>query len=123
MSDFLSRLTAEDKPEAREVTIDGETGTVWFRRLSAGQREQLLKGMKMIHVPGTQGTVEIDFGENEHQRQLMVMYSVCDESGKRHFKDINAVRSVPSYRIKALYKHAEEVNKADEEEDEDLGKS
>lgn len=116
----MSRLTAEDAPEAREVTIDGETGTVWFRRITAGQREQLLKGMKMSHSPGKdKGVVEIDLGANEHQRQLLVAFSVCDQSGARLFKNVEAVQKLPHRKFVALARHAEEVNRSDEE---DLGK-
>lgn len=120
MSDFLSRLTAEDAPEPRDVTIDGETGVVWFRRVTAGQREQLLKGMKMSHSPGKdQGVVEIDLGANEHQRQMLVAFSVCDESGVRLFKNVDAVQKLAHRKFAALARHAEEVNRFDEE---DLGK-
>lgn len=120
MSDFLSRLTAEDNPEAREVTIDGETGTVWFRRLSAGEREELLKGIHVSHVPGSKGSVDIDLGQNERQRHMLVRFSVCDEDGKRVFRNLSDVQKLASRKVAVLARHAEEVN---QEDDEDLGKS
>lgn len=125
MSEFLNSLASEDAPEAREVTVDGKTGTVYFRRLSAGEREQLLKGMQIQHVIKGKGakaapnTVTIDLSQNERQRQLLVLYSVCDESGKRYFKRIEQVQAMPSSRVTALAKHAEDVNRT--EDDEDLG--
>lgn len=119
MSDILSRITAEDAPEAREVKIGEDLLTVYFRRLNAGEREQLLKGMKVTHVPGTRGSIEIDLGENEHQRQLLVRFSVCDEDGRKLFKNLEAVQKLPHYRLNALATHAEKVNEAVEE---DLGK-
>lgn len=120
MSDFLSKLTEEDAPEAREVTIDGETGTVWFKRITAGQREQLLKGMKMSHSPGKdQGVVEVDLGANEHQRQMLVAFSTCNEDGVRLFKNVEAVQKLAHRKFSALARHAEEVNRF---EDDDLGK-
>lgn len=117
MSDFLTRLTEEDAPEAREVSYNGETGTVWFRKLSAGQREELLKGTVVRHVPGSGGSIDIDLGQNEHQRQVLVLYSVCDEKGKRHFKDLPAVRRLAHDRLAALAVHAEAVNRIAEDED------
>jgi len=118
MSDFLSRFTAEAEPEAREVTLNGETGTVWFRKLIAGEREQLLKGMKISHSPGNGGTMEIDLGENERQRHLLVAFCVCDEDGRRVFRNVNDVKKLPHDRVSVLATHAEEVNR----ESEDLGK-
>lgn len=125
MSDFLTFLASEDSPEAREVTVDGKTGMVHFRRLNAGQREQLLKGMQIQHtIKGKGGAappnvVTIELSQNERQRQLLVLYSVCDENGKRFFKRIEDVQALQSSRMNALAKHAEEVNRT--EEDEDLG--
>jgi hypothetical protein len=119
MSDILSRLTAEDAPEARDVSINGDSFTVYFRRLNAGEREQLLKGMKITHVPGAKGSIEIDLGENEHQRQLLVWFSACDEQGRRLFKALEAVKKLPHYKLEALARHADEVNATP---DEDLGK-
>jgi len=119
MSDILSRITAEDAPEAREVTIGEETFTVYFRRLNSGEREQLLKGMKVTHVPGTKGSIEIDLGENEHQRQLLVRFSACDEHGKKLFKNLESVQRLPDYKLNALAYHADQVNAAS---DDDLGK-
>lgn len=124
MTDFINRLIADDEPEAREIELDGETGTVWFRRLSAGQREQLLRGLKVSHRPGTNdGSIEIDLGENEHQGQLLVLFSVCDETGKAVFKNIQAVQKIPHRKFKVLLREAEAVNKGmgDDTED-DLGK-
>ena len=116
MSDFLTLITQEGAPEAREVEIGGQSGTVYFRRISAGEREKLLHGMKVSHQPGKGNSVEIDLGENERQRHLMVLYSVCDEDGKRRFKTIEAVQKLPNDVVVALARHAEEVNRSQDEE-------
>ena len=115
MSDFLTRLSQADAPEAREVTIGGETLTVYFRRISGAEREQLLKGMKLAHALGGSGNIDIDLGENERQRHLLVMFSVCDESGNRVFKDVKDVRKIQADRINALWRHANAVNEEDDE--------
>lgn len=119
MSDLLSRLTAEDAPEAREVTLGGESFTVYFKRISAGQREQLLKGMKIANTPGQKASFEIDLGENERQRHLLVTFSVCDEHGRRLFKDVRDVQKMQGDRVRMLADIAQEVNR---EADDDLGK-
>lgn len=119
MSDFLTRLAQGDAPVPKEVTIGGETGTVYFRRISGAQREQLLKGMKLSHTPGGSGSIDIDLGENEKQRHMLVAFSVCDESGKRVFTDIKDVAKLQADRIAELWRHASAVN----EEGEDPGKS
>lgn len=119
MSDFLSELTSDASVEAREVIVGGKTGTVHFRKISAGEREQLLKGMKIAHTPGKGGSIEIDLAENERQRHMLVLFSVCTAEGARHFKRIEDVKKMPAATVAALAQHAEDVNR----EDEDLGKS
>lgn len=112
MSDIVEWLSAEEALEERDVEIDGETRSVWFRRVSAGQREQLLRGLKVNHVPGeNDGSIEIDLGENEHQGQLLVLFSVCKEDGKPAFRNLETVRKIPHRKFKILLKHAEAVNK------------
>ena len=108
--DLRSFLTSEDAPVAREVTIGDETQTVWFRAISAGQRERIVQGLKLKHVPGTGAEIEIDLGANEKQRQMLVMYSVCDERGQRLFKSEDEVKKIPQRKLDALARIAEEVN-------------
>jgi hypothetical protein len=111
MSDFLKLLSGQDDLEAREITIKGETGTVYFRKLTAGEFEQLLKGTKVKHSSVSGGSVDLDLGENEHQRQMLVLFSACDENGKQLFKDLKAVRALQHNRLAILATHAEEVNR------------
>lgn len=118
MSDFLDMLVAPDAPEAREVTVDGQTGTVYFRRISAGEREQLLKGLKVVHTPGGGSTVDIDLAENERQSQMLVLFSVCREDGSRFFTNVDQVKKLPHHKLAVLARHASEVNR----ESDDLGK-
>jgi hypothetical protein len=119
MSDFLTRVAQDASPEAREVKIGGETGTVYFRKITAGQREKILEGYRISHKPGSGGTVEIDLAKNEHQRHLMVLFSVVHEDGRQFFKNVDAVRAWPANAVAVLAEHADEVNR----EEDDLGKS
>ena len=116
MSEFLDSLTREYPPEAREVTIDGESGTVYFRKISAGEREQLLRGIK---VGAGLSWIEIDLSENERQKQMLVLFSVCREDGTRLFRKIEDVKKLPASKLEVLTRHAREVN---DESSEDLGK-
>lgn len=119
MTDFLSRITAEDPPEAREITVDGETGTIWLRRISAGERRQLLEGHKIQHNPGSGAVMELDLALNEKERQLLVLFCVCDENGRRHFTRLDEVEKIPHRKFKSLANAAEDVNRSIED---DLGK-
>jgi len=113
MSDFLEKVVQEEAPISREVTIGGETGIVYFRRISAGEREQLLRGIKVEHKAGM-GSVEIELADNERQKQMLVMFSVCREDGSRFFKKIDDVKKLSAAKLEVLVRHAEEVNKADD---------
>jgi len=136
MSEFLDRLTQTDAPVAREVTLGDSTGTVWFRRLTAGQKEQLLKGRKVTVKTGErQGTVDIDLAANERQRQMLLQFTACDENGEPLFKTLERVKAMDGWKVAILAAHAEEVQRLgdpDEEDDpdgedeqagDDLGKS
>lgn len=118
MSDFLDEALADDGIVAREVTIGEKTGTVYFRRISAGEKKKLLAGMKVSHTVGKDGSVEIDMGQNEAQRHQWVLYSVCKADGSRQFKSLADVEKVPSHKLEALAEVAIAVNS----DSEDLGK-
>lgn len=94
MSDFLRLVNAKDAPESRDVEINGETVRFYVRKLSAGQSEAISKGITLRTVPGAKAEVDIEWGSYKHQRQLKVLYSVCDEGGNRHFKNVEAVQAL-----------------------------
>lgn len=120
MSEFYEWLAEPDEPEPREVTIDGRTGTIWLKRLTAGQRQNLLKGLKVGHSPGKENVVELDLAENEHQRQLLVFYSLCNADGSKAFKNLEHVKNLPDDRFREL---ARLVEKFTSDQGADLGKS
>lgn len=123
MTDFLSRITAEDPPEAREITVDGQTGTIWLRKISAGERRQLLEGHRIQHQPGSAAVLELDLALNEKERQMLVLFCICNEDGKRHFRSIEQVEKIPHRKFKALANAAEDFNREIESDEDDLGKS
>lgn len=117
MSD-LTDLLAETGPITREVTIDGKTATVYFRRITAGEQEQILKGQKVQHSGG-KASIELDLCENEKQRHQLVFFSVCKQDGSRFFKKLDDVKALPSLKVRALSEHAMAVNA----EEDDAGKA
>lgn len=110
MSDFLSEVLAADAPVPREVTIAGKTGTVFFKRISAGQRASLLAGQRVQSTAGAAATVEIDLGDNQRTKCALVHASVCTEDGKPFFKTIGDVLKLEDAKVNALHRHAAEVN-------------
>lgn len=110
MSEFLTEVLAAEKPVAREVDFGGRIGTVWFRRLSAGQRAQLLKGQKVSTRVGETAEVQVDLGENENTKLQMLQFCVCHEDGRPYFKDLAAVQKIPQDKASVLYEHASAVN-------------
>lgn len=111
MSDFLSSVIQASGPIERQVTINGQTGPMFFRYLNGQQRLQLTKGKKYHVKQGESPTIEIDLAENEAEKQKLILFCVVDASGKSFFKDLAAVGALPSHVIDAVSKAAEAVNK------------
>lgn len=121
MGDFLSDLLQEDGPVIRPVTFNGKTGDVHFRRLSAGQKADLLKGQKVHAVSGKSSTFEIDLGENANSKALLVLYSVVKADGSQYFKSQKEVKAIDAGKLEALYAVASDVN-SDELTGDEAGK-
>jgi hypothetical protein len=115
MSDFLTAFLADNPAIEREVTIRGATGPAHFRRITAGERAQLVKGQKVSSGSGGTTTVEIDVGESVASQHLLVQFSVCNADGTRRFKTLREVQSAPADVIGVLYAIASEVNREDGE--------
>ncbi len=112
----LTELIAENKVAVeKQVAVGGKTVAVFFRRITAGQREQLLKGQK-VSRSGSETSFELDLALNEAQRQKFVLYTVCNADGTPFFKDVEAVRAVDSATVQALYAAASSLEEADDPE-------
>jgi DNA primase len=114
MSDFLSEFISDNPVIEREVTIRGRSGPAFFRRITAGERADLVKGQK-VNTAGGSTTVEIDVGESVKAQHLLVHFSVCNVDGSRRFKTLREVQGAPSDVVAALYAVASEVNREDGE--------
>lgn len=112
MTDFLTRMTQQAAaPIARPVTILGETDTVYFRLLTAGQRLALVSGEKFQVKKGDSPVITVDLGENETHKHKMVQFCVCDEKGQPVFKDVASVKALPAPVLEALNEAAQAVNR------------
>lgn len=117
MSDFLAEvLDSQRAVLERDVTVGGKTGKVHFRRITAGERQRLLKGSKMTKQGGTT-SFEVDLALNEEQKHLLILFSVCKSDGKPYFADLDAVRKADSALVTALYKVASDLEDEGEEEE------
>lgn len=113
MSDFLKDFIADDGTVTRSVTFKGKTGDVHFRRISAKQKADLLKGQKVQAVSGQSSTFEIDLSENARSKAMLVLYSVANPDGSQFFKRLAEVEAIDAGKLEALYAAASDVNRDD----------
>lgn len=121
MSDFLSEILKDDGVVTKQLTFNGKTGDVYFRRISAGEKASLLKGQKVQAEAGKASTFEVDLGENANTKALLVFYSVVNVDGTKRFKKLSEVQGIEAGKFEVLYDAAREVNKDDLQGD-DAGK-
>lgn len=99
-----------------EVEVAGNKAPGYFRRLTAGERYELLKGQKIARSGG-QTSMELDLGLNEESKFKFVMFSVCNKDGSSFFKSLEEVKKADSNTVNALYKIASKVNGDKEDDD------
>jgi hypothetical protein len=118
MSKFASLVS--DAPVERELKFRGKTETVYFKPLTAGQQLELSKGQKMSQ--GKDGaTFELDMGDHARRNYQMLQMTLCDEDGKRVFRNLQELQEEPRDLIQKLVELALEVQ-ADQGDQETLGK-
>ena len=115
MTDFYKDLT-DDAPIAKTITRGKKTLTAYFRRLTAGERLQLVSGQKMTYVDGKRGDFEVDMGEVARNRHLLVKFANVTAEGAQVFGDVREVQALPDWLAAELAKYADEVNRDDAEE-------
>lgn len=106
----LAELLAKSSPVKREVKVGGASFEVWFKPITAGQREQLLQGQKVQSGAGGKAVIELDLGSNQRTKQMLVQFSACDEAGKPAFESLDAVKEVEARVVEALYEKASAFN-------------
>lgn len=122
MDDVLKEFLSDGAPVLKEVKFSGKTISLHFRRISGGEKANLLKGQKVQAGAGKSSTFEVDLGENAHNKAQLVFYSLCNEDGTRAFKKLEDAKAIDAGKLEALYQAASEVNSDDLGAD-DSGKS
>jgi hypothetical protein len=109
--DFLDDL-ASTAPVAQEFTFNGTTGTIWLKRITAGQKLQLVKGKRYNYNTGEGApqTLEIDLEDNERNTHLVVSFCVVREDGTPRFKTAADVQKLDAALVAALYQAASKFN-------------
>jgi hypothetical protein len=109
-TDFLGDLIADSSVVSRDLTIRGKTGTVFAKRISAGERASLVAGQKVTAAGQGSASVEIDVGENVKAQHMLVHFAICDDKGNKRFKTLKEVQAIEADIVAALYAFASEIN-------------
>ena len=120
MSDFLDSILSTNDVIAREVTIAGQTGTAYFRNITAGERAELLRG-QVYEYNGERTVTKLDAGDQRERDYKLAWYCVCKQDGKPYFKSLADVKRVPEHNLAPLLAVAREI--VQESETDDPGKS
>lgn len=89
-------------PVSKEIEYGGKIETVYFKRLTAGERMELRRGQKG-EVKGGESTMELDLGNIEGANHKLVYFCNCDANGKRIFKTLSEVASLPGDFFDVLF--------------------
>lgn len=104
----------------REITYNGQTKTVWFKRITGGERLKLNRGQMMTASGGggerSQASMQMDLGDVTERKLMLIAFSNCDEDGNKIFRNAEQVRDLEDPLIEALHKHAAEINNEDGDE-------
>lgn len=100
----------DGEAESRTFTYRGKEKTVFFRRITGGERIALLRGQKMQAGGDSKPTFSIDLADSAERNALLIAYSNVDETGKPVFSGAEAVKKLPDDLITILHKFASEVN-------------
>lgn len=110
MTDYFNDL-ADPSPVAVEITHGKKKKTVHFRRLTAGERLQLVTGQKLnFGGDGQRGAMEMDLGDVSRNRHLLVQFATVKADGVQVFGSLADVQSQPDWLITELANHANAVN-------------
>lgn len=117
MTDFLDSVLSENEVIAREVTIAGQKGTVYFRHLTGAQRTDLARGQVFEFRKDENGTTQVmkaDAADSRERDHKLLWHSVCREDGSNYFKSLADVKRAPDHKLEPLLAIAREINGADE---------
>lgn len=92
----------KSNPIAREVTYKGETETMYFRPLTAGERLQLKQGQRGKVGAGGEVAFDVDLGDVDRRNHQLLHFTTCHEDGKPYFKTLKDVQDKPADFIDAV---------------------
>jgi hypothetical protein len=119
MSNFYSELVGQNTRVAKTLTYNGKELTVYFRRLTAGERVAITRGQKFSVGEGKAHGVEMDAGETLERTHKFLSFVNVTETGAQVFKNAREVGELPEDLIAKLNDLA---NEALGEFEQDLGK-
>lgn len=112
---FFDKLLSK-APFEREVEYLGEKQTVYFRKISAGEKLALTSTQKIVAGADNKAVMEISMWDILHRGQRLVQLSCVEANGTtKVFKTLDDLAKMPAQLVDALIKIAEEVNKDTEE--------
>lgn len=113
MSNFLDTVLSENETIAREVTIAGTKGTVYFRHLTGAERTALAKGQVFEYrKEGDTAvqTMKADAADSRERDFKLLHFSVCNEDGSQYFKSVADVKKAPDHKLEPLLAIARQIN-------------
>jgi hypothetical protein len=103
----------QNNPIPRELNYGGKTETVYFRRLTAGERMQLKRGRKGSVKDG-ETSIEMDFADIDAGNHLLLTFAHCKEDGTPVFKTAKQVADLPASLVDALLSLCADAIKEDD---------
>lgn len=115
MNNWLSNLTEGFfTPIECEVKVGNKTTIGYFKRISAAQRQDLLRGQRVV-TRGDGAEIEIELGANEASKHKLVFICACNPDGTPLFNSVREVAALGASVCNALYEAAKKVNEEGEE--------
>lgn len=96
------------------TTRGGACSVVYFKELTAGQQNQLLKG-QVVRVDKAGSVMERDVQLADEQSKRLVVMTCCDEHGKPLFSSLQKLFEEPAGKIQQLIRLAGEAQTEFEE--------
>ncbi len=111
-NDYFSELLEAESLVEKTIERNGKQQAVYFRRITAAERVQLLAG-KRVNV-GDTNTMAVELSDMLRNRHQLVHFSACKSDGTALFKSVADVQALPDWLVNTLAGHADEVNKDDD---------
>lgn len=95
---------------SKTLNYRGESTTVYFRELTAGEQAALLKGSTQVVSKG-QTEVTVDLGAEHTRSTHLVALTLVTAEGKRVYPDLQTAQAEKGSKMKLLRALANEANR------------